>query len=41
MRRAAGISRLKRIRNERLREIMRVDGNIVENIQKKQYGMVT
>jgi hypothetical protein len=35
-RRAAGISRLERIRNERVREIMRVDGNIVEDIRKKQ-----
>jgi hypothetical protein len=31
-RRAAGISRLERIRNKRVREIMRVDGNIVEDI---------
>jgi hypothetical protein len=35
-RRVAGISRLERIRNERVREIMRVDGNIVEDIRKKQ-----
>jgi hypothetical protein len=35
-RRAAGISRLEKIRNERVREIMRVDGNIVEDIRKKQ-----
>jgi hypothetical protein len=42
-RRAAGISRLERIRNERVREIMRVDGNTVENMRKKQlirYGHV-
>jgi hypothetical protein len=42
-RRAAGISRLERIRNERFREIMRVDGNTVENIRKKQlirYGHI-
>jgi hypothetical protein len=33
-RRAAGISRLERILIERVREIMGVDGNIVQNIQK-------
>jgi hypothetical protein len=42
-RRPAGISRLDRKRNERVRKIMRVDGNIVEDIRKKQlilYGHV-
>jgi hypothetical protein len=42
-RRPAGISRLERKRNERVRQIMRVDGNIVEDIRKKQlilYGHV-
>jgi hypothetical protein len=29
---AAGISRLERIRSERIREVMRVNGNIVEDI---------
>jgi hypothetical protein len=33
---ATGISRLERIGNERVREIMRVVGNKVENIRKKQ-----
>jgi hypothetical protein len=35
-RRAAGISRLQRMRNERVREILRVDGNILEDKRKKQ-----
>jgi hypothetical protein len=30
--RAVGISHLERIKNERVREIMRVDGNIIEDI---------
>jgi hypothetical protein len=41
--RAAGISSLEKIRNERVGEIMRMDGNIVEDIRKKQliwYGHV-
>jgi hypothetical protein len=33
-RRAAGISRLEGIRIERVREIMEVGGNIIQNIQK-------
>jgi hypothetical protein len=43
-RRAEGISRLERKRNERVREIhMGVGGNIIEDIRKKQliwYGHV-
>jgi hypothetical protein len=35
-RRAAGISRLERIRNDRGREIITVQGNIVEDMLKKQ-----
>jgi hypothetical protein len=35
-RRATGISRLVRIWNEIVRGIMSVDGNIVEDIWKKQ-----
>ncbi|XP_030753973.1 uncharacterized protein LOC115880819 [Sitophilus oryzae] len=42
-RRSARISRLDRIRNERIREKMKVEGNIVRDIQEKQlqwYGHV-
>jgi hypothetical protein len=41
--RATGISHVERIQNERVTEIMRVDGNIAEDIRKKQliwYGQV-
>ncbi|KDR18473.1 hypothetical protein L798_07477 [Zootermopsis nevadensis] len=43
LRRAAGISRREGVRKERIREIMRVDRDIIEEIEKRQliwYGHV-